>query len=140
MDFQICRYSSPATDISEFFFCCTNSEFRKKYYAALLQDYYESLSSFLIKLGSFPAKLFPLPVLHEHMKKFGVFGVIFASVELKLISEKDKSKDMENLFKVSKDDIKTDTVKKSVKDKDSSRLYKERMSNVLRDALCFEML
>ncbi|KAF2904035.1 hypothetical protein ILUMI_02132 [Ignelater luminosus] len=82
LDWQLARAGSPALDLAYFIFACTDKPLRDQYYDHLIQEYYESLSSFLRELGSDPDKLLPFKVLQEHLKKFCVFGMYMAVMVL----------------------------------------------------------
>lgn len=45
-----------------------------------LKIYHDSLTEFLIELGSDPEKLFPMSVLKEHWRKYSKFGLVMANV------------------------------------------------------------
>lgn len=86
LDWQLSRLASPALDLAYFIFVCTDKDLRDQHYEHLIQEYYDSLSSFLRELGSDPDKLFPFEVLQEHLKKFCVYGLYMAVMVLYLIT------------------------------------------------------
>lgn len=47
LDWQMSRYTSPVLDMIYYIFGCTTKDFRDLYYNDILNDYYNSLSSFL---------------------------------------------------------------------------------------------
>lgn len=74
-DFQVVRVSSPILDLAHFIYTCTDKEFRDKYYDAINDLYYESLSTMLIKLGGCPETQFPKSELKKQWQKCGRFGL-----------------------------------------------------------------
>nr|XP_050844374.1 uncharacterized protein LOC127061490 [Vespula vulgaris] len=78
LDFQICRYASPALDISYTLFCSTLYEIRVEHYDDLLRDYYDSFSKCLENLDCNPRELFPYEILLEHIERFGKYAVCMA--------------------------------------------------------------
>lgn len=45
IDWQIMRYASPITDIMYYLFTCTTKDFRRDFYAEMLQVYHEELTA-----------------------------------------------------------------------------------------------
>ncbi|XP_014600237.1 PREDICTED: uncharacterized protein LOC106784818 [Polistes canadensis] len=78
LDFQVCRYASPALDISYILFCFTLHEMRVKHYDDLLRDYYDSFSNCLRSLDCDPNVLFPYETLLKHIKHFGRYAACMA--------------------------------------------------------------
>ncbi|KAK2577830.1 hypothetical protein KPH14_001098 [Odynerus spinipes] len=74
LDFQLCRYASPAADISYTLFCSSTYKMRLEHYDELLREYYDSLSTCLRKLDCDPDVLFPYEVLLDHMERFGKYA------------------------------------------------------------------
>ncbi|KAK4884188.1 hypothetical protein RN001_000459 [Aquatica leii] len=83
LDWQVCFIGPPAYDISLFLFLNSNKSLRDKHYHHLINEYYASLSQFLIQLGSDPKKMIPFNSLQESLKKFSLFGV-FVGIWLSL--------------------------------------------------------
>ena len=75
LDFQVCRYASPALDVSYILLSSTDRNTRELYQASLLQSYHRSLCDFLIELGSDPEKIFPFAALENQLKKYARFGL-----------------------------------------------------------------
>lgn len=97
LDWQLSHVGSPVLDLSYFIFTSTDKELRDKHYDHLIQEYYNSLSSFLRELGSDPEKMLPYKVLQEHLKKFSVFGLYMSMSLLQLMtSEVDEIPDVHN--------------------------------------------
>ncbi|EAT46418.1 AAEL002373-PA [Aedes aegypti] len=85
LDWQGARYVSPAIDLSYFFFCCTDEEFRRKHYDEMLRVYHNSLSELLEKLGGDPASQFPFTALLRQLTRYGCYGVLMAAFVLPVI-------------------------------------------------------
>jgi hypothetical protein len=98
LDWQIMRYCSPVCDLMYYLFSCTVKTLRDSHYESFLDVYYKSLSSFLARLGSDPAKVFPRSVLDEHLKKFGKFGLAMAIMVLPIFtSNPEDTPDMDEI-------------------------------------------
>uniref|UniRef100_A0A1Y1KWL5 CHK kinase-like domain-containing protein n=2 Tax=Photinus pyralis TaxID=7054 RepID=A0A1Y1KWL5_PHOPY len=78
LDWQLMRVASPALDVLFFLFLSSDGELRKQYYTKLIDEYYDSLSSFLRELGSDPEVLLPFPILLEHLRKLSGFVLLIA--------------------------------------------------------------
>lgn len=78
LDWQISRYSSPVTDLSYFFFSCTDQAMRTKHYDELLSIYHRSLKDLLDHLGGDTMTQFPFTALLRQLKKFAKFGVMLS--------------------------------------------------------------
>lgn len=72
-------------DLSYFLFTCTEKDLRDKYWETILKEYYQSLSNFLIELGSDPNKLYPYEKFQEHIKIYGKYGFLMALMVLYLM-------------------------------------------------------
>lgn len=98
LDWQLARVGSPALDLGYFIFTGTSKELRDKHYKSLIQQYYDSFSSYLRELGSDPDKLFPFDVLQEHLKKYSVYGLYMAMLVLIIIiSDTEEIPDVHNV-------------------------------------------
>ncbi|XP_053657724.1 uncharacterized protein LOC128706808 [Anopheles marshallii] len=75
-DWQVMRYVTPVQDIVYFVFCCTDEEFRRKYYDEMLDIYYRSLSAMLAKLQHDVKELFPRAAFEEQLRIFGRYGIL----------------------------------------------------------------
>ena len=75
-DWQVMRYVTPVQDLMYFIFCCTDGEFRRKYYHEMIDIYYASLSTMLTKLQHDASELFPRAVLDEQLLVFGRYGIL----------------------------------------------------------------
>lgn len=89
LDFQLCRYASPALDLVYILFCCCTQGTRKKYYDQLLHKYYETLSKRLESFGCDPNVLFPYEVLTQHLTTFGKFAAGMSIYVLHLFTDVD---------------------------------------------------
>ncbi|KAK4884248.1 hypothetical protein RN001_000519 [Aquatica leii] len=119
IDWQLSRLCSPVFDLSYFLFTCTDKQFRDKYYDEMINEYYDSLSSFLLELGSDSKKLFPFSVLKDHLKLFSVFG-LFMSIQ-SLYSSLSEHGEVPYFLKKSEEKVKqtsthTDTYSVRIKD------------------------
>lgn len=54
VDFQLIRYGSPALDVANLIFCCTDKSLRENHMKTLLQAYYKELLKGLRELGPLP--------------------------------------------------------------------------------------
>jgi hypothetical protein len=132
LDWQIVRYATPITDISYFLFTITTREFRKKHYKELLDIYYKSLANFMRKLGSDPEKLYPETIFHEHLIKFGRFGLFMCCMLLPIITT--RTEDVPNLDEMAEKVAQRDESSlDAFNSKNNEEEYKSKMSNVLRD-------
>uniref|UniRef100_A0A182M5W7 CHK kinase-like domain-containing protein n=1 Tax=Anopheles culicifacies TaxID=139723 RepID=A0A182M5W7_9DIPT len=75
-DWQVMRYVTPVQDIVYFIFCCTDGEFRRKYYDEMIDIYHRSLSTMLAKLQHDASELFPRAALDEQLRVFGRYGIL----------------------------------------------------------------
>lgn len=82
LDWQVVRYSSPATDLIYNIFTSTDKAFRDKEFNNLIDLYYKSLSETVKLLGSNPEKLFTLDNLKDELKRCGNFALIIAPTVL----------------------------------------------------------
>lgn len=55
VDFQLIRFGSPALDISNLIFCCTDKSLRQNHMKTILQIYFKELLKSLRTLGPLPA-------------------------------------------------------------------------------------
>ncbi|XP_035897703.1 uncharacterized protein LOC118505678 [Anopheles stephensi] len=75
-DWQVMRYVTPVQDIVYFIFCCTDEEFRRKYYHEMIDIYYRSLSTMLAKLQHDVGEVFPRSAFDEQLRVFGRYGIL----------------------------------------------------------------
>ncbi|XP_037052185.1 uncharacterized protein LOC119085789 isoform X2 [Bradysia coprophila] len=132
LDWQVSRCASPGLDISYYLMSSTNKQVRERYYD-LLQVYHNSLSNLMLKLGSDPDKWFTFDDLIGQMKTVGKFGVIMAPTLLEvLVSDPKNIVDLDDITKDSKTVTEFATL-----DASESKLYKERLRDVIKDAVRF---
>ncbi|KAF5292776.1 hypothetical protein FQA39_LY13821 [Lamprigera yunnana] len=124
VDWQLFKMSSPAVDISQIIFVCLTKKMRDLHFDDLIQDYYESFSSFLTQFGGKPGISFPFEVLQNHLKKFSICGlntamrmISFTSVSDENFPEAFDANFMEELSKA----------------KTKPDMYNDRMMDVLVD-------
>lgn len=129
MDFQLLRLASPAIDISYYFCTSTNPDIHQRF-NELLHIYYNSLATFLSKLGSDPQKLFTFNDLVDQVQQFGKYGLIFSPILVGvMVSDSGDILDMDTISEDSKaDGLATLNEKTKI-------LLKERMSSVIQLAI-----
>lgn len=133
LDWQITRCGSPGLDIAYYLMSSTNKQVRARYYD-LLKVYHNSLSNLMRKLGSDPDKWFTLDDLIDQLKAVGKFGVLMAPSLLQImVSDPKNIIDMDGITKDTKGVTEFATL-----DESSSSLLKERLSDVIKDAIRFE--
>ncbi|KAF5292783.1 hypothetical protein FQA39_LY13828 [Lamprigera yunnana] len=133
VDFQLAKFYSPACDISQLLFVCLDKKVRNLHYYDLVDAYYKSLCSFLLELGSDPAKLFPYHVLKEHLRKFSVVGLSAAVRMVYLISIPSSE-----IPDISLANSGLEAIQMVLKTKQNEKYYNERMGDVLRDFFKYE--
>lgn len=124
LDFQLCRYASPATDLCYTLFCATTYEMRLKHYDELIREYYDSLSNTLRKLDCDANVLFPYEVLLDHIKRFGKYAAGMGVFVLHVFTDQkneivDISSKVDADFyneRLQNDDFYRDTLRKTYKD------------------------
>lgn len=132
LDWQITRCASPGIDIVYYLMTSTNKQIRERYFD-LLGVYYDSLSNLMRKLGSDPNEWFTLEDLIDQLKIVGKFGVMIASFSLQImVSDSKNIIDMDGITKDTKEVTEFATL-----DEFSSNAYKERLSDVIKDAVRF---
>ncbi|CAG9839115.1 unnamed protein product [Diabrotica balteata] len=90
IDFQVTCLHSPILDISYFLYINLSSEDLPQF-KDFLEFYYNELSSVLTELGSDVKKLFPKNIMHEHLKKFLLYGfcISVAFLEIMYVDNED---------------------------------------------------
>lgn len=129
VDFQLLRWTSPVIDISYFLCTSTTSDIHQRY-NDLLHIYYNSLATFLTRLGSDPRELFTFEDLQDQFQQFGKYGLIFAPILVGVMVS--DSKDI-----IDMDSIKHDTEANGLVtlNEKTKILLKERMSSVIQLAI-----
>lgn len=131
IDFQLARFSSPAIDLSFFFYSCTSQELREEYFDELIKTYYESLCSLVRDFGSNPDVLFPFSALQEELRtsfRFGV-GMAIEAVTFSLLDD-DEAPDMDSLQGEEVVPIQTIWILKPIKSDEGRR----RLADVFKHA------
>ncbi|CAH2260891.1 jg26566 [Pararge aegeria aegeria] len=86
LDFQAMRFASPVTDILYFLYICTDSKFRANYFTDLINDYHDSLKSFLDLFQIDADEVFPKNEFENDLEEMLPFGLLVALIELKLVT------------------------------------------------------
>ncbi|XP_065094901.1 uncharacterized protein LOC135715653 [Ochlerotatus camptorhynchus] len=139
LDWQICRYVSPALDLVYFIFCCTDEDFRRKHYDEMIRIYYDSLKQLLEKLGGDATRQFPYTALLRQLKVCGKFGLLMAMFLVPMLcTENQDLPDMDEAaerFKESQEiEIPFEVTEKS------EASYRKRMGAVVRDLIRYGYL
>lgn len=133
LDWQVCRYASPVTDILYYIFGCTSSAFRSEHYENLLNDYYNSLSIAVKRLGTDPEKVFSYTAFRDEIKKYGAFGFVVSMMTLPFFSSHiDDKPDFDYLSERACKGQAIDLI--NCTSPQSNAIYNDRMSNMLRDS------
>jgi len=132
LDWQLTRCASPGLDIAYYLMSSTNKQVRERYYD-LLKVYHKSLSDLMRKLGSDANKWLTLDALIEQLKTVGKYGVIMAPCLLQImVSDPKNIIDMDGITKDSKSVTEIGTL-----DELTSKEFKERLSDVIKDGIRF---
>lgn len=135
-DWQNTRYASPALDVCNFLFVCTNKRLRGYHYEQLIQIYHKSLSSHLERLGGDAKIEFPLNVLYEQLKKVGKAGVALSLMAIPLMVS-----DPADLLKFG--ELETSKDKNAIEELKAEQIevkYRERMSGIICDSISYGYL
>ncbi|KAL1400295.1 hypothetical protein pipiens_007553 [Culex pipiens pipiens] len=140
VDWQICRYGSPAIDLVYFLFLGTDDQFRSEHYSNVIDVYYRSLCDHLTKLGGDPAKQFPRAELNRQLKAFGKFAFVMAILILPVICT--PSEDLPDLDKTAEGVEKQDggSYHIGANSEVGESRYRKRISGVIRDLVRFGYL
>lgn len=132
LDWQICYFGSPALDLSYFMLSSTTKALRDRHYDEFIRIYYKNLSDIIRACGSDPDKLFTFADLQAQLKKFGVYGAVFAPLLLSiLVSDPKNIASMDELAE-NMDDDKPKHM--ATLDAFSEIAFKDRLRDVLADA------
>lgn len=99
-------------DIVYFIFTSTDKQLRAEHYKNLIRIYYKHLSQHLTRLGSNPEKLFTFNDLLDQLKRFGHYGLLMSTMLMPMI-----------------------TAKAVLDPKELNIVYKNRMSDIIRDVV-----
>ncbi|KXJ77779.1 hypothetical protein RP20_CCG006581 [Aedes albopictus] len=139
LDWQICRYVSPALDLLYFIFGCTDEAFRRQHYDEMLRIYYNSLKQLLEKLGGDASRQFPFTALLRQLKACGKFGILMAMFIVPMICiENQDLPDMNEAAEKYKESQEFDT--SFITSAKSEDKYKTRMAAVIRDVIRYGYL
>ncbi|XP_058825477.1 uncharacterized protein LOC131685633 [Topomyia yanbarensis] len=139
LDWQICRYVSPALDLLYFLFCCTDGEFRAAHYDEMIRIYYASLKTLLEKLGGDPTRQFPYTALLRQLKQCGKFGLIMAVFLVPMMCI--ENSDLPDLDAEAEKFRETQKVEMPfVVNEKAEAKYRKRMSAVIRDVIRYGYL
>lgn len=137
LDWQALRYVSPALDVVQFLFVCTDSDMRAKHYDELLKVYHNSLTELLNSFGGDAEKRFPFQSFLDQLKKFGKFGVIVSMILIPVLLTKDD--DFPDLDVMAEEmEGKPDNLNAAFGANDD--VYRTRMRGVLTDAIRYGYL
>uniref|UniRef100_A0A4Y0BSZ1 CHK kinase-like domain-containing protein n=1 Tax=Anopheles funestus TaxID=62324 RepID=A0A4Y0BSZ1_ANOFN len=139
LDWQITRYVSPVLDIAYFLFCCTDEEFRRRYYDEMLNIYHNSLATLLEKLGHNPQEVFPRTALVRQLRRYGKFGILMAVFLVPMMCTRPEDlHDMEDAAEKYRDSNELDV--KAITTNTNKRAYHTRMSTAIRDMVRYGYL
>lgn len=131
------RYASPVLDLAYYIFGCTVKELRDKHLHEFLNVYYNTLSQFLIKLGSSPDKLFSRQDFDNAWKKFGKFAITMGVLIVPFfIAESDEAPDMDEMamkFKEADGDPSKEVEFISLTSETSKQKYESRLKGIFQD-------
>ncbi|XP_055614000.1 uncharacterized protein LOC129760375 [Uranotaenia lowii] len=134
LDWQICRYASPVLDLMYFLFTASDKAIRDKHYQELIDLYHETLSEFLIRLGSDPEKLFPRSALDAQLQRFGRFGLLMAVMLLPITTTKSEDvPDLEEMAQKLENGFDVADEVDSFRSEDTEAVYRQKMGDCCRD-------
>uniref|UniRef100_A0A182MGV9 CHK kinase-like domain-containing protein n=1 Tax=Anopheles culicifacies TaxID=139723 RepID=A0A182MGV9_9DIPT len=132
LDWQITRYVSPVLDIAYFLFCCTDEEFRRRYFDEMISVYYNSLATLLEQLGHSPQEVFPRTALMRQLRRYGRFGILMAVFLVPMMCT--RNEDLHDLDEAANkyqesNEIDLNTITTNA----NQSAYRTRMSSAIRD-------
>lgn len=132
VDWQMCRYASPAIDLLYYLFTGTDKALRANEYQNLLKHYHGSLSDTVRALGSDPDQLFSFDDLQGELKRFGKFAFLGVPIMLRIILA--DPKDIRNYddMKDTQEELNNKT-NYNVLDANADAVYRERMNDIICD-------
>ncbi|CAK1551106.1 unnamed protein product [Leptosia nina] len=109
IDYQLARFASPVTDLSYFFYMCTDYEFLSKNYDQLLDIYYATCAAVLRECYINIDSVYPRQIFVDELRYYSLFGLVEALISMKIITadavEAQKMTEMKNqLAEVNVDD------------------------------------
>ncbi|KAF5302536.1 hypothetical protein FQR65_LT00908 [Abscondita terminalis] len=78
IDWQLSRFCSPCSDISDLMWICTDKKLRDHHYEEFMEMYYNSFSLFLKELGGCPEKSYSHRVFKEDLRKMSIGGMFLS--------------------------------------------------------------
>ncbi|CAO1394910.1 unnamed protein product [Diamesa serratosioi] len=134
LDWQLLRYSSPVCDLLYYIFGCTTKEFRDQYYQQSLNVYYNSVESYIKRLGSDPEKVFPRSAFDEHLMRFGKFGLAMAVMVLPVFTSNAADlPDMDEMAEIYQSGEEIDMTEFDFTSSKTIDVYNKRMLGVIHD-------
>ena len=133
----MCRYVSPAVDVTQFIILCTDKSLRDQHYNDFLKIYYKSLSDHLASLGGNIDTDFPYNVFEAQLKRCGKMGLCIAVFAMPLMTSDPKDIPMMDDFADSYNN--KNEIPNFVNEKNSTK-YHERMGGIIRDIINYEYL
>ncbi|XP_053657723.1 uncharacterized protein LOC128706807 [Anopheles marshallii] len=139
LDWQITRYVSPVLDIAYFLFCCTDEEFRRRYYDEMINIYHNSLGTLLEKLGHSPQEVFPRTALIRQLRRYGKFGILMAVFLVPMMCTRNEDLyDMDETAEKYRDSNELDV--NAITTNTNKSAYSKRISAVIRDIVRYGYL
>lgn len=134
IDWQICRYVSPAIDLLYNLFTSTDGPIRKSDYQNLLKCYHASLSLTIRRLGSDPEALFSFNDLQNELKRFGRFAFLISPLMLRIMLA--DPKDIRNYEDMKNNEEELKNVKTyGLSSADAEKVYQQRINEVIGDLI-----
>lgn len=139
VDWQLCRYLSPAIDLVYNIFTSTDKALRDSDYENLLKHYHLSLSNTIERLGSDPERLFSYNDLQNELKRYGKFGVIMAPALLRVMLADPKDiRNYEDLGSPEEEEKHVRTI--GISAEDTLIAYRKRLIDLTTDIVNFGYL
>lgn len=136
LDWQVCRWVSPALDLAYFLMTSTNKQLRDKHYDHLIGIYHENLTGIVEACGSRLQRPFRLDDLHEQLRMFGKFGVAMAPLLLQVIvSDPSMISNLDEMAEAAESaDADSELASFATFDEESTRNFRQRLGDVIDDA------
>lgn len=85
IDWQLAAVQSPASDVSNFLFWCTDALMRKQHLFELLHIYHAELAGVIQTCGGYPEKYFSFEDLMGQMREFGCDSLLLGTLMIPLM-------------------------------------------------------
>lgn len=132
VDWQICRYVSPAIDLLYNLFTSTDGPIRHSDYQNLLRHYHTSLSKTIQRLGSDPETLFSFDDLQNELKRFGRFAFLVSPLMLRIMLA--DPKDIRDYDELRSNEEELKNIKSyGLSSADAEQAYGQRIKDVIGD-------